>query len=115
MQETFIRYVSTQRLKHAVAGTDANVPTYDNIKKVATGDVYLGRQALNFGLVDYLGSLDTAIETVEKIGNFKHSNIYTIEKKAGLFYRLGWGMGASIGESIADKVLDSLQNKTNVF
>ena len=102
-------------MKHAIAGTDTQIPTYDNIKKIATGDVYFGSQALKFGLIDYLGSLDTAIEAVEEMGNFKHSNIYTIEKKAGLFYRLGWGMGASIGESIADKVLDSLQNKTNVF
>lgn len=105
--DLFIAYVAKHR------NGRINSPTEEDIREIATGDVYYGRKSLQYGLIDKLGSMDEAIELVEKAGNFKHSGIYQIEEVSGFFSKLGLKMGASIGTSIADRILSIDANKTH--
>lgn len=109
----FIQFVA----KHRYRNNRANNPTEEDIRKIATGDVYYGRKSLEYGLIDEIGSKDGAIAYLEKAGNFKHSGIYEIEEVSGLLSKLGFKMGTSIGTaigtSIADRLLSVDVNKTS--
>ena len=59
LYEQFINEVSSQR----------NIPI-DNVKNIANGKIYSGRQALEIGLIDTLGTLNDAIEYLKDINRF---------------------------------------------
>ena len=58
----------------------------DKVNKLATGQVYSGRQALNNSLIDLLGSMEDAVFLVAKLTNIKGKPIliYPPEDKKGL-------------------------------
>jgi protease-4 len=45
--------------------------SYDEIHEIAQGRVWTGEQALENGLVDELGGLDTAVEAMRRIAHIK--------------------------------------------
>lgn len=104
----FIEFVA----KHRYNIDRLNNPTEEDIRAIATGDVYYGRKSLEYGLIDALGSTDEAVSYLELAGNFKHTGIYQIEEVAGFFSKFGLKMGASIGTSIADRLTSIDINKT---
>jgi len=58
----------------------------NKINKLATGQVYSGRQALNNGLIDLLGSMEDAVFLAARLANIKGKPtlIYPPEDKKGL-------------------------------
>lgn len=108
IHDMFIKFVT----KHRYRNYRANNPTEEDIRKIATGDVYYGRKSLEYGLIDKLGSMDEAVELVERAGNFKHTGIYQIEEVSGFLSKLGFKMGTAIGTSIADRLTNIDANKT---
>ncbi len=57
-------------------------------RQVATGEVFLGSEALSLGLVDYLGSKEEAIDLAEELAGITTSRIIEYEESPGFFERL---------------------------
>lgn len=55
--------------------------TKEKVEKIANGMSFLGKQALEYGLVDKLGAKNDCIKSIEEMGNFKHDKIVEICKK----------------------------------
>ena len=106
--DLFIRFVA----KHRYKNNRLNNPTEEDIRAVATGDVYYGRKSLQYRLIDEIGSDDEAIAYIERKGNFKHSGIHEIKSSSSPLSKFGMNIGTSIGESIADRLLNVDINKT---
>ena len=60
--------------------------SYSSVKKLATGQIFSGTQALEFGLIDLLGTMeDAVIMAAQKTGiQGKPEMVYPPEKKKGL-------------------------------
>ena len=93
--ELFIKKVSERR------GLD---PAF--VRKLATGNVYLGIEAFQNGLVDYLGGKDKAIKVAEELAGIEDSHIVEFRRPKTLveillgvfdnhFYMIGRGIGDS--------------------
>lgn len=82
------------------------------VRKIATGEFYLGTEAKDLGLIDAFGDEELAIETMKKQLNLTDIEVVTHEKKAGLFdfffTNLAYHMGKGIGVSLLNLRLDSL-------
>ncbi len=82
------------------------------IAALASGRLYLGEEAKKLGLVDRLGSRETAIKQCEKLGRFKHIFVAEVEDfKEELFDGLSrmfamtpFALGRGIGQSILDNI-----------
>ncbi len=77
------------------------------IQEIRSGLFYLGREAIDLGLVDYLGNKDLAINVSKELAGIKEAKIITYERKvsfldifsklsANQFYYIGRGIGASM-------------------
>lgn len=80
---------------------------YSEIEKLATGEFYLGVEALNLGLVDYNGNKDFAIDLIEK----SLGDVYLVEYKreVGLFESFSQAMNEKsfwIGNGIGKAFLN---------
>lgn len=74
------------------------------VKKVATGEFYLGVEALDLGLVDQLGGMDTAEEYIKNNYGLEKVDYIVYRKEKGLldiFGRVMSKMFFSMGEGIA--------------
>jgi len=74
------------------------------IQKVATGEFYLGVEALELGLIDQLGDTDTAEEYMKQNYGLEKVEYVVYQRKTGLFDIFGGvvsGMFFSMGEGIA--------------
>lgn len=60
----------------------------ENVKKIADGRVFSGRQALKIGLVDELGDLDYAIKTAARMAGIKGEPHVVIKKERSPFLDL---------------------------
>ena len=78
--------------------------TEKNVQQLATGIYYLGEEAYEFGLVDYLGNKDFAINITKELAHVSEAKQVTYEKQrsvidvlsalsAKAFYSLGRGLG----------------------
>lgn len=81
--------------------------TKARVKEVATGNIYLGQEAKNIGLIDELGDKDTAVKIAKELANIKEADLVTYEKKETLidiigrlssnsFYFIGQGIGSKL-------------------
>ncbi|ADC69743.1 signal peptide peptidase SppA, 36K type [Methanocaldococcus sp. FS406-22] len=74
--------------------------------KIADGKIYTGEDAKKVGLVDEVGTEETALKKLEELANVSNPEIveYGLEENRGLFgldyiaYYLGYGIGKGIGE-----------------
>ncbi|MCG2717332.1 MAG: signal peptide peptidase SppA [Nanoarchaeota archaeon] len=80
----------------------------DYVMGISTGMFYLGQEAYNYGLVDYLGGKDLAINVTKELAGIEDAKIVKFEKKktifdafsklsASAFYYMGRGIGAELG------------------
>jgi protease IV len=91
------------------------------VASVATGEFYLGVEALGLGLVDELGDLKTAEEYLLKEKQIETLGYYEYSRGASIFDVLGslsaihgFSMGSSLGEKVASGKSVS-QNTIEVF
>ncbi len=77
----------------------------DQVKKIATGEFYLGIEALNLGLVDQLGDKETVNEYLKSKHNIEDVDYVVYQKEAGFldilsgvfsnfFFNIGEGFGS---------------------
>ena len=60
----------------------------EEVRQLATGQLYTGGQALDLGLVDELGGLDTAIELAARLAGITTPEVEEYSPSASLFERL---------------------------
>lgn len=96
IQAHFVNTVSENR----------NLPK-DKVMGLATGMYYLGQEAYETGLVDYLGGKDLAINITQELAGIEDAKLVKFEKKkrlfdilsrfsANAFYYLGRGISAEL-------------------
>jgi len=79
----------------------------DRIASLATGEFFLGVEALDLGLVDQLGDFDDAQDKAEELAGIEESELVTFGREPTLFdmftgagvklaYAMGEGLGASV-------------------
>ncbi len=57
----------------------------EDVNKLAKGQVWIGKDALKFNLIDELGSLDDAIEKAANLAEINKYNVEKIYKKKSRF------------------------------
>jgi protease-4 len=62
------------------------------VRELATGQLYTGDQALNFGLVDELGGLDTAVEVAGSLAGISYPEIEEYSRPTSFFESLLGGL-----------------------
>ncbi len=75
--------------------------TPDNVKKYATGEVFTGKKAAEFGLVDEVGDMDLAISLASELGQVPPKISYARPRRP-LFQKLFSRVGSSFAEEIAE-------------
>ncbi len=79
----------------------------EKVKKLSTGEIYLGSEALELGLIDALGDRDTAEQYLKDKYEFTEINYVPYESEKGLlemlsgvisqgFFNVGEGIGAGL-------------------
>lgn len=82
----------------------------EKVKKLATGEIYLGSEALELGLIDALGDRDTAEQYLKDKYGFTEINYVPYETEKGLlevlagvvsqgFFKVGEGIGVGLLKS----------------
>lgn len=79
------------------------------LKDLSEGQIFLGVEALEVGLIDELGGIDEAIKFIENkhnvtvtINDYKQETTLT-DLFSGVFSKLGFNVGKGIGEEITSK------------
>jgi len=86
------------------------------VRLLADGSIYIGTEALQLGLVDYLGTKEDAIKMIESDLNIV-ADVYEFKTTGGLFgnfgaelssgfYYVGRGIGAAFTSSAASNEVD---------
>ena len=77
----------------------------DDVRKIATGEFYLGSEAKELGLIDEFGNRETAIELMKKELNNTEIKVITREHQTSIFdlfsgvsYNMGRGIGSVLLE-----------------
>jgi len=82
------------------------------ISKLATGQLYLGEEALKLGLVDIIGGRQEAVRQCEKAGRFKHLFVTDIEDfREELFSQLQSFLAmfpSAVGRGISDSLFERI-------
>ena len=94
-QRQIIQDISDELYEQFVAAVaeGRNLPVAE-VRKLATGQLYTGGQALSLGLVDELGGLDTAIELAANLAGISIPEIEEYTPPTSLFERLLGGLSA---------------------
>ncbi len=79
------------------------------VRKLATGEFYLGQEAKDLGLIDELGNRETAINEMKKQLNLTDVNIEEMKEQPNLFQALGQLFAYSFGRGFAAEL-----NKLNL-
>jgi len=80
----------------------------DTVKEISEGSIYLGFEAYNLGLVDYLGNKDNAIKIAKTISNITDAELVKYKQKITFmdmlnkismksFYYMGVGISSETG------------------
>ena len=75
----------------------------DNVLKYATGEVFTGRRAAEYGLIDEVADMDRAIELASELGQVPPKVVY-VRPRRPLFQKLFSRIGSSFAEEIAESV-----------
>ena len=75
--------------------------TPEKVKEYATGEVFTGKKAAEFGLVDEVGDMDLAISLASELGNVPPKISYARPRRP-LFQKLFSRVGSSFTEEIAE-------------
>ncbi|MBS1263452.1 MAG: hypothetical protein MAG715_00634 [Methanonatronarchaeales archaeon] len=74
-----------------------NLPR-DEVESVSDGRVYTGRDALELGLVDEMGTLDAAIEAAEELSGVEDAEVRYVNRPSLVKLLLGEGGGVGFAE-----------------
>lgn len=99
--DSFIKEIANNR----------NLPI-EKVKELATGFVYLGKEAKELGLIDELGGRKEAIDYLEKKLNIT-AEIAEIKSQPGFFGALGASIskfGFSIGQGFGESIINNEKN-----
>ena len=77
--------------------------TPDNVKKYATGEIFTGKRAAEFGLIDEVGDMDRAIALASELGQVPPKISYARPRRP-LFQKLFSRVGSSFAEEIAESL-----------
>jgi len=58
------------------------------VRQLATGEIFLGSEAITLGLVDHLGGKEKAVSVAEELAGVSESKIVTYKKKVSVLDRL---------------------------
>jgi protease-4 len=78
---------------------DINTPE-DFLRLIADGRVFTGRQALEFGLVDRLGSIDAAFDRVGELCDMSEPEIYEYKPPRSIFDMFGAETRSLLGRGV---------------
>lgn len=80
---------------------------YEDVEKLATGQIFTGKMSKENGLVDYLGGRKEASQLMDKkIGNGFEIYVYYVKAPQSLFGGLLSTFGHAIGEGLAEGIQD---------
>ncbi len=86
------------------------------VDALATGEIFLGSEALKLKLIDELGGKEEAQQAAEKLANLKESRLIKYETEKGFFGLLGqqaevlaYWAGRGIGDSFAPKTSNKIE------
>jgi len=86
------------------------------VNSLATGEIFLGSEALKLKLIDELGGKEEAQKAAEKLANLKESRLVKYETEQGFFDLLGqqaeavaYWVGRGIGDSFAPKASSNIE------
>ena len=85
---------------------DSREMSDERVREIATGEVYLAPRALEAGLVDELGDLDSALDLAARAADIPKRPVY-LRPQRGLRARL---MGPLV-DSLVDSVADNLERR----
>lgn len=91
--ETFVNRVAESRNR-----------TFDEIHAVAQGRVWSGEDALEIGLVDHVGGLDTAIERAAYLVNLENYSIKTLPREKTIFEAIAASSQVSMEQRFASRI-----------
>ncbi len=98
-----------QRFVSLVA--EARAMPVDNVRELATGEIYTAEQALANGLIDELGDLDTAIDLAQKMAELPERKVTYVKPHRGLRDRLMANTAASMAETFVWAVESRLRER----
>ncbi len=88
----------------------------NHVDALATGEIFLGSEALKLKLIDELGGKEEAQKAAEKLANLKESRLVKYEAERGMFGLLGqqaealaYWAGRGIGDSFAPKTTNKIE------
>lgn len=79
----------------------------DKVSQYATGEVFTGRKAAEYGLIDEVGDMDLAIALASELGEVPPKVVYARPRRP-LFQKLFSRVGSSFAEEIAESVENRL-------
>jgi protease IV len=83
--------------------------TPERARELATGEVWLGQQALEMGLVDEIGDVERAIEIAAEMANVPAKGAPVRMRRpfvARLVDRFAWRLGAAISDEVSVRLTD---------
>jgi protease-4 len=84
--------------------------TVERARELATGEVWLGREARERGLVDEIGDLERAVEIAAGAAGIPAKSA-TVRLRRSLFERMAGRFGASLAEAVTDEVERRLETR----
>jgi protease IV len=84
--------------------------TEEQVRELATGEVWLGGQAVELGLVDEVGDLERAVELAARAAGVP-PRAAPVRLRRPLFERLVGRFGASLGAAVADEIEARLETR----
>lgn len=81
--------------------------THDKVKEYATGEVFTGKKAAEYGLVDEVGDMDRAIALASELGQVPPKVSYARPRRPllqKLFSRVGSSFAEEIAESLESRI-----------
>ncbi len=86
----------------------------EKLKDLASGIYYLGKEAHEIGLIDYLGNKDLAVNITKELANIKEASLVRYEEEKGIldiFTKISALSSFYIGRGIASELIFISQNK----
>ncbi len=93
VHQEFLNTIITQR---GLSGQD--------IAEIETGDVFLGSEALDMGLIDYIGGFDYAVETARQLAESPDAEVDFVDESVYYKEDMLYSIGRGLGDSLAGKL-----------
>ncbi|MCO6524543.1 MAG: S49 family peptidase [Candidatus Schmidhempelia sp.] len=95
--QTFIKLVA-----------DARQLSLKEVDRIAQGQVWLGQEAKNIGLIDQIGDFDDAVAKAAELANITNYQITTIESDSNWLESLLFSISGHLPKSMAEMIYKDL-------